>query len=939
MTGKYDIEALRTLNRLVDEALAVEPSARTTWLDQLTTEYDAFKPRLKAMLEAVPAENFDAFMATMPAIDVDAGDAVEAPAAFEAGALIGAYRLVRQLARGGQGVVWLAERADGLLERAVAIKLPLGLAHRRGLAERLARERAILGRLEHPHIARLYDAGVAASGEPYLAMEFVDGRPIDTYVIDERLDTRAVVRLVLQVASAVAYAHSALVIHRDLKPSNVLVDREGRVRLLDFGIAALMDEGGDERDGLTEDGGRALTLAYASPEQVERRPLGVATDIYSLGVLTFELLAGRRPYDLPRDTAAALEEAILHAEPAVASRVAASPERRRALTGDLDTILQKALRKPAAERFESVAAFADDLRRWLDGRPVLAQPDRWTYRAGKFLRRNRVPVAATAALLLATGTGAGVAYRLTQQARAADAQAASTEVFITSILRQANVDGDDSGSDLLVVDLLRRAGNDVAAMQAPTATRVRLLNLVADGLRGFGQSTEFDAMATKALAEARPLGADHPEALKAGFLKANALMELGKSADAVAALAGLIPRLEPQVEADPVTYGRALRLVADIGIVDAKFADAEAAARKAVDATERYLGPNHPETAAAFRTFAEVVSQDHQVDRALDLSAQALERTLAAHREQPNHPWILRARELRAGALGDAGQLDEAVAELKRALDLRTTIQGPSSRGVGMSAHNYAGNLYRLGRLAEAIDHHTRAVAVLSPLLDHASSDYLNVVNLRGLLMFAVRRGDEAIGAVAPGMPAFATLMGAAHPLVLMNRAVVAGAHGYEGRLDRAEREMAGVLADMRAAKAAMPPVLLSAGRLYRLLGRDAEAGRLFAEAEAAAGTAAPAARLVAQIQMERALLVTPADAAKAAITEALARLDALYPVPTPWQADGHIALARLLRDEGRVVEAGTHARVAIDVWQSLNADGPWLAEAERLLAPASTTR
>ena len=939
MTGKYDIEALRTLNRLVDEALAVEPSARTTWLDQLTTEYDAFKPRLKAMLEAVAAENFDAFMATMPAIDVDAGDAVEAPAAFEAGALIGAYRLVRQLARGGQGVVWLAERADGLLERAVAIKLPLGLAHRRGLAERLARERAILGRLEHPHIARLYDAGVAASGEPYLAMEFVDGRPIDTYVIDERLDTRAVVRLVLQVASAVAYAHSALVIHRDLKPSNVLVDREGRVRLLDFGIAALMDEGGDERDGLTEDGGRALTLAYASPEQVERRPLGVATDIYSLGVLTFELLAGRRPYDLPRDTAAALEEAILHAEPAVASRVAASPERRRALTGDLDTILQKALRKPAAERFESVAAFADDLRRWLDGRPVLAQPDRWTYRAGKFLRRNRVPVAATAALLLATGTGAGVAYRLTQQARAADAQAASTEVFITSILRQANVDGDDSGSDLLVVDLLRRAGNDVAAMQAPTATRVRLLNLVADGLRGFGQSTEFDAMATKALAEARPLGADHPEALKAGFLKANALMELGKSADAVAALAGLIPRLEPQVEADPVTYGRALRLVADIGIVDAKFADAEAAARKAVDATERYLGPNHPETAAAFRTFAEVVSQDHQVDRALDLSAQALERTLAAHREQPNHPWILRARELRAGALGDAGQLDEAVAELKRALDLRTTIQGPSSRGVGMSAHNYAGNLYRLGRLAEAIDHHTRAVAVLSPLLDHASSDYLNVVNLRGLLMFAVRRGDEAIGAVAPGMPAFATLMGAAHPLVLMNRAVVAGAHGYEGRLDRAEREMAGVLADMRAAKAAMPPVLLSAGRLYRLLGRDAEAGRLFAEAEAAAGTAAPAARLVAQIQMERALLVTPADAAKAAITEALARLDALYPVPTPWQADGHIALARLLRDEGRVVEAGTHARVAIDVWQSLNADGPWLAEAERLLAPASTTR
>ena len=939
MTEKHDIETLRTLNRLVDEALALEPSARTTWLDQLTTEYEAFKPRLKAMLDAVASEAFDEFLATMPAIDVDAGDAVEAPAAFEAGALIGAYRLVRQLARGGQGVVWLAERADGLLERAVAIKLPLGLAHRRGLAERLSRERAILGRLEHPHIARLYDAGVAASGEPYLAMEFVEGRPIDAYVVDERLDTRAVVRLVLQVASAVAYAHGALVIHRDLKPSNVLVDREGRARLLDFGIAALVDEGGDERDGLTEDGGRALTLAYASPEQVERRPLGVATDVYSLGVLTFELLTGRRPYDLPRETAGALEEAILHAEPVAASRVAASAERRRALAGDLDSILRKALRKPAAERYESVAAFADDLRRWLDGRPVLAQPDRWTYRASRFLRRHRVPVAVAAGVILAVGTAAGVAYRQTQQAREADAQAASTEVFITSMLRRANVDGNDSGSDLLVVDLLRRAGRDVETMQAPVATRVRLLNLVADGLRGFGQSAEFGDVASKALAQAATLAPDHPEALKAGFLKANALMEQGKSTEAAAALAGVIPRLEEDVAADAVTYGRALRLVADIGIVDAKFAEAEAAARKAVDAMERHLGPNHPETAAAFRTFAEVVQQDHQVDRALELSAQALERTLAAHKDQPNHPWILRARELRAMALGDAGQLDDAVAELKRALDLRLAMQGPSSRGFGMSAHNYAGNLYRLGQLAEAIEHHARALNALDPLVDHASSDYLNVVNLRGLLMFAVRRGDEAIEAVAPGMPAFTTLMGASHPLVLMNRAVLAGAHGYEGRLDRAGREMASVLADMRAAGAAMPPVLVNAGRLYRLLGRDGEAARFFAEAETAAGTAAPAARLVAQIRMERALLVTPADAAKAAIIEALARLDALYPVPTPWQADGHVALARLLRDEGRLVEAGTHARVAIDVWRSLNPDGPWLAEAERLLAPASTTR
>lgn len=941
MTDRHDIAALRTLNRLVDEALALEPSARTTWLDQLTTEYDAFKPRLRAMLEAVAAEDFDEFLATMPAIDIEAADdATDALADVAAGVLVGAYRLVRQLARGGQGVVWLAERADGLLERAVAIKLPVGLMHRRGLVERLAREREILGRLEHPNIARLYDAGLTASGEPYLAMEFVDGRPIDTFVAEEALDTRAVVRLVLQVASAVAYAHGALVIHRDLKPSNVLVDGEGRARLLDFGIAALMDEGGDERDGLTEDGGRALTLAYASPEQVERRPLGVATDVYSLGVLTFELLTGRRPYDLPRDTAGALEDAILHAEPAAASRVAASAERRRALAGDLDTILRKALRKPAAARYESVAAFAEDLRRWLDGRPVLAQPDRWTYRAGKFLRRNRVPVAAAAAVTLAVGIGAGVAYRQTQQARAADAQAASAEVFITSMLRHANIDAPDSQSDLLVVDLLRRARQDVLGMNAPPATRVRLMNLIADGLRGFGQGVEYDEIATQALAEAAPLGPEHPDALKAGYQKATALMQRGKAAEAAALLGDLIPRLERHAAADPVTFSRALRLVADVGMADAKYREAEAAARKAVEATERHLGPAHAETATALRTLGEVLSLNRDTDPAVALavSKQALDRTLAAHEDQPKHPWILRARELYASTLGDAGQLEPAVAELERALDLKIAIQGEGARGVAFSRHTVSGNQYRLGRFADAIAHNTRALAVLGPQLAHDGIDYLNIANLRGLLMISVRRGNEVIDAVTPGQPAHAKLMGAAHPLVLMNRAIVAGAHGYEGRLDRAAREMATVMADMRAAGTAMPPVLLTAGRLYTMLGRDAEAATLFAEAESAAGTAAAAERLVAQIRMERALLVTPADAAKTAITQALARLDALYPVPTPWQADGHVALARLLRADGRVAEADTHARVAVDVWRALNPDGPWLAEAERLLAPASTT-
>ncbi len=933
MTGKFDLETLKTLNRLVDEALALPPANRVTWLGGLTVEYDAFKPRLKAMLDALAAPEFEAFLESMPAIDVDAPEETESGGpALAAGDLVGAYRLARPLARGGQGVVWLAERADGLLERAVAIKLPVGLAHRPGLAERLAREREILGRLEHPHIARLYDAGLSAAGEPYLAMEFVDGRTLDVYVVEEQLDARAIVRLLLQVASAVAYAHGALVIHRDLKPSNVLVGADGRARLLDFGIAALVDAHGAERDGLTEDGGRALTLAYASPEQIERRPLGVATDVYSLGVLAYELLAGRRPYTPARETAGALEDAVLYAEPEVPSRVAVGAERRRALAGDLDTILLKALRKVPAERYASVAGLADDLERWLDGRPVLAQPDRWTYRARKFLVRHRLPVTAAAAVTLAVGIGGGTAAWQARQARLADAQAASAEVFISSMLRHANIDAPESQSDLLVVDLLRRARSEVQALQAPPPVRVRLLNLVADGLRGFGQAAEYDDATAQAEAEARAgLPPDHPEALRAGYLRAHALMQRGKAADAAVVLGPVIARMETRPEADALTFVRAQRLRADIAMGDVKYTDAQAAARQAVAVAERQLGPAHAETATALRTLGEALMHGDATEEALAVSARALEATLQAHAARPNHPDILRARELRAGVLADAGDLEAAVGELERALAVKMALQGPDSKDVGISTHNLSGNQYRLGRLADAVANNERALTGLADHLDPEAIDYVNIRNLRALLMVSVRRGRAAIEAAERGQAANTKLLGATHPQTLVNRAVAALGHGYDGRTEPARRQMAAVVDDMRTTGTAVPAVLLMAGRLSALAGARAEAARQLDEAAAAAGTAPAAARLVAQISMERALLVQSADAAVAAIDAALAGLDTLYPVPTPWQADGHLALARLLHANGRGHDAETHAQTAAEVWRTLNPESRWLAEAERL--------
>ncbi len=397
------------LDALLDEALDQPPEAREAWLAGLGGERAALATRLRALLARAGDPGLPGTLPRLGTLTATALPADPAPDGGPGpGALVGPYRLVRPIGEGGMGTVWIAVRDDGLVPRPVALKLPNQARHAAGLAERMARERAILASLEHPHIARLYDAGVAADGQPWLALELVDGRPIDAHVRAAGLDARARVRLWLQVAEAVAHAHGRLVVHRDLKPSNVLVTPDGQARLLDFGIAKLLGDGPETGPALTEAGSRVLTPAYAAPEQLRGEPVGVAVDVYALGVLLFELLAEARPYRPADASRHALEEAILAGEPLRASAAAADPAARRALRGDLDAVLARALRKQPAERYPSAEAFAEDLRRWLAGRPVTAHPDRPGYRLRRFVGRHRLGVAAAAAVATSLAVGLGM---------------------------------------------------------------------------------------------------------------------------------------------------------------------------------------------------------------------------------------------------------------------------------------------------------------------------------------------------------------------------------------------------------------------------------------------------------------------------------------------------------------------------------------------------
>ncbi len=392
----------------LDEALTLSDEERRQWLASFRERDPALAGLLQTLLNEHHNLDNEDFLDRSPA-----GLSISK---VNEGQTIGAYRLISKIGQGGMGAVWLAERSDGRFERKVAVKF-LGIAlPGRTVEERFKREGSILGRLIHPHIAELIDAGVLPNGEPYLVLEYVDGEQIDRYCDEQKLDVESRVRLFLDVLDAVAHAHSNLIVHRDIKPSNVLVSRDGNVKLLDFGIAKLLADDGNftAATALTLESGSPLTPLFAAPEQVTGVAITTATDVYVLGVLLYLLLTGQTPVGPGPRSPADLIKAIVDLEPARPSdsilsadeKVRAelrdtTPEKlRRQLRGDLDTIVGKALKKNPGERYGSVTALADDLQRYLKHQPISARPDTVAYRTAKFVRRNRKLVLLTTSALV-----------------------------------------------------------------------------------------------------------------------------------------------------------------------------------------------------------------------------------------------------------------------------------------------------------------------------------------------------------------------------------------------------------------------------------------------------------------------------------------------------------------------------------------------------------
>jgi eukaryotic-like serine/threonine-protein kinase len=461
--------------KLLDAALEIPAAERVAWLKNLGPEHAHLQPALAELLEQHAALETESFLQSLPAftnVDLLPGDAASSTLSGQSGGLgdkrlgelkadvsIGPYRLIRELGVGGMGAVWLAERSDGSLKRTVALKLPHAGPFQRQLAERFDRERDILAALTHPNIARLYDAGAGITGQPYLALEYVEGLPLTEYCTSKNLGVRERLELFGQVLSAVQYAHNNLVLHRDLKPSNILVTATGTVSLLDFGIAKFMTGATTSETALTELTGRAMTPDYASPEQIAGAPISTSSDVYSLGVVLYELLTGVRPYKLKRGTRGELEDAILAVDAIRPSQMMRQRtgvhdtvmfKTAKQLDGDLDTVCLKALKKKPEERYATVAAFANDITRWLNGYPIETRSDGSWYVVRKYVARHRTVVVLSSLALFAMVAGTVVSVIQAQRAsaeaevaREQSARAQAVEQFLSSLFKENSVDQAD----------------------------------------------------------------------------------------------------------------------------------------------------------------------------------------------------------------------------------------------------------------------------------------------------------------------------------------------------------------------------------------------------------------------------------------------------------------------------------------------------------------
>ncbi len=670
---------------VLEQALERDPADRASFLSTACGADQGLRDEVESLL----------------ATDVEAGDFLSEPVfgpyrgepdGLEEGARLGSYRVLREIGRGGMGSVYLAVRVDDY-EKQVAIKV-MGLGTAAEIVRRFRAERQILANLDHPGIAKLLDGGTTENGLPYLVMEHVEGRPIDVHCSGLPLPER--LELFCDVCAAVHFAHQSLVVHRDLKPANILVTPEGAPKLLDFGIAKLLDPHRYD-PAFTEIGLRPMTLDFASPEQVREEPITTASDVYSLGVLLYRLLTGRSPYTAAVGDREGLSLAVRELEPPRPSDVVDGKEEARRLTGDLDTIVLRAMSKEPGRRYASAEQLAADVRRHLDGLPVLARPDTLIYRTGKLVRRHPVGVTASAAallMILGFSIAMTVLYRKAVEERERTEQERARAESVSDFLQDLFAIPNPSvsrGEAITAREVLDRgAARIVRDLGDQPELQAELMDTMGRAYRDLGLYAPARDLLERSLAIRRAtLDGDDPRIAESLNALAFLLRKMGNDADAEPLVREAVDiQLRVFGEEHPETLISVNNLAS---LLEAKgeLGPAEALYRRILEVKRRSLGREHKDVARGLNNLAHLLYVKGDLAAAEPLYREALAIRRKVYGGGP-HPEVASSLNNLAALLADQGDDSGAEALYRQALEMRRGLYHEPHLDIARSCNNLA---------------------------------------------------------------------------------------------------------------------------------------------------------------------------------------------------------------------------------------------------------
>jgi eukaryotic-like serine/threonine-protein kinase len=819
-------------------ALEQDPEERSSFLRRACAGDDSLRNEIESLLSS-----FDGAATFLE--DCPAADLLSAPAPGMTGRKIGAYRIVREIGQGGMAVVYLGERDDQNYRKQVAIKMVKPGIGTEQVLQRFRNERQTLASLDHPNIVKLLDGGSTEDGSPYLVMDYVEGLPIDQYCDRDHLSLGDRLRLFRDVCSAVQYAHQNLVIHRDLKPGNILITKEGLPRLLDFGIAKLLNPEWLQTPLATRSDGRPMTPEYASPEQVRGDAVTSATDVYSLGVLLYEILTGDRPYEVGESSWREIERLICENEPLRPStrvstdreRLKATAEMRmaepkqlvRSLRGDLDWITMKALEKEPSRRYATASELSADIGRYLSHEPVLARPASAPYRARKYVRRHPVGVGLAAGLVLLLAGFVGTqALQLRRITRERD-RASRVTGFMEGMFKVSDP-SEARGNSITAREVLDKASKDIdAGLARDPELQAEMMHVMGDVYKDLGLFPRAQQLfRSSADIRRRVLGPENADTLRSVDDLAWILNQEGHAAEAeklqrdtadtrrrvfgvrnrdtlksISNLAWTLDREGHYAEAEKLdrevldiqrrvfktddreTAATMNNLAATLGH-EGRYADAEKLKRETLDVRRRTLGSEHPDTLTAMNNLGFTLQQEGNFAEAEKLQRETL--NIQRRILGPEHPDTLRSMNNLANTLAHENHDAEAEQLQREALVIKQRVLGPEQQDTLWAMNDLALTLQREGHYGEAEKLQRQTLEIRRRVLGPERPNTLSSMSNLAVTLNKEGHSGEAEKLLRQAVEGMRRVLGPEHPFTLEATDELAHTLDKEGRYGEAEK-------------------------------------------------------------------------------------------------------------------------------------------------------